>query len=102
MVAQCSGADIPGDHELCDVTLTLHTPQNTAWHPGSDSRGFTSAGGRRDSSVKQLVWHQGSLYSGDDAGVIVEVITNDFLFTSSELLQVGLHAGHGLEHQHIQ
>jgi len=50
---------------------------------GSDSRGFTSAGGRRDSSVKQLVWHQGSLYSGDDAGVIVEVVTNDFLFTST-------------------
>ena len=57
---------------------TLLSSQNTAWHPGSDSRGFTSAGGRRDSSVKQLVWHQGSLYSGDDAGIIVEVITKVF------------------------
>ena len=81
---------------------TLLSSQNTAWHPGSDSRGFTSAGGRRDSSVKQLVWHQGSLYSGDDAGIIVEVITNVLLITSSDLLQVGLHAGHGLEHQHLQ
>ena len=61
------------------------TAQNTAWHPGSDSRGFTSAGGSRDSSVKQLVWHQGSLYSGDDAGMIVKVIKNVFL-TFSELL----------------
>ena len=61
------------------------TAQNTACHPGSDSRGFTSAGGSRDSSVKQLVWHQGSLYSGDDAGMIVKVIKNVFL-TFSELL----------------
>jgi len=44
--------------------------QNTAWHPGSESKGFTSAGGSRDSSVKQLYWHDGFLYSGDDAGVI--------------------------------
>ena len=62
------------------------TAQNTAWHPGSYSRGFTSAGGSRDSSVKQLVWHQGSLYSGDDAGMIVKVFTNIFFLTSSELL----------------
>ena len=76
--------------------------QNTAWHPGSDSRGFTSAGGSRDSSVKQLVWHQGSLYSGDDAGMIVKGNRNIIFLTSSELLLVGLHAGHGLEHQHLQ
>lgn len=44
--------------------------QNTAEHPGSDSKGFTSAGGRRDSAVKELRWCEGSLYSGDDAGVI--------------------------------
>merc|ERR1711974_37676 len=37
---------------------------------GSDSKGFTSAGGRRDSSVKELRWREGSLYSGDDAGLI--------------------------------
>jgi len=33
-------------------------------------QGFTSAGGTRESSVKQLYWHDGNLYSGDDAGLI--------------------------------
>ena len=40
-------------------------------------QGFTSAGGRRDSAVKQLRWCQGSLYSGDDAGVICKVRTGE-------------------------
>ena len=65
--------------------------QNTTWHPGSESKvrpcghvrpnychgdhvqGFTSAGGSRDSSVKQLCWYEGALYSGDDAGVVCKV-----------------------------
>ena len=63
--------------------------QNTAWHPGSDAKvahvsrvtrvtchvlqGFTSAGGSRDSSVTALCWHEGSLYSGDTAGLVCKV-----------------------------
>ena len=57
--------------------------QNSGEPPGAESRGFTSAGGRRDSAVKQLVFQEtyryrgnglmcgvqdGGLYSGDDSG----------------------------------
>ena len=57
--------------------------QNSGEPPGAESRGFTSAGGRRDSAVKQLVFQatyryrgnaamccvqDGGLYSGDDSG----------------------------------
>ena len=105
VVADCCGADIPGDDDnfmsMCHFR-TGSFSQNTAWHPGSDSKGFTSAGGRRDSSVKQLVWHEGSLYSGDDAGVIAKVTGIVCSLSSIELLPVELHAGPGLEHKHLQ
>ena len=53
--------------------------------------------------MKQVVWHEGGLYSGDDAGMIVKVSSTVFSFmTSIELLAVGLHAGHRLEHKHLQ
>ena len=47
--------------------------QNCAETPGSESKGFTSAGGRVDSAVKQLLWREGFLYSGDDAGQLCKV-----------------------------
>jgi len=42
--------------------------QKSVETPGSESKGFTSAGGRIDSAVKQLLWRKGYLYTGDDAG----------------------------------
>ena len=47
--------------------------QNCAETPGNESKGFTSAGGRIDSAVKQLLWRDDMLYSGDDAGQLCKV-----------------------------
>ena len=67
-------------------------------------QGFTSAGGSRDSSVKQVCWYEGSLFSGDDAGVICKVRLVTAIICSSSVIQhvaVGRHDEPGVEHQHL-
>jgi len=44
------------------------TYQASAIDCPNSAEGFTSAGGKRDSAIKQLVWRDGCVYSGNDAG----------------------------------